>query len=262
MTVSNGQLANQTTFNSSFMSREIDTDTVGKVDLLNADSLSGASLINTQRIINSLASALGITTSEVYDFLITWGSDIVGAPNDTVKARINAIVAKFAGTGGHTHDGTDGDGTKISATDLLNINKLFAEWQSYSKNGITGSSTDVSSLFTSQNPNGSTVAEGVLTFDPYNKCPLYDPLTGQQFEDAGGQKVYGRLTWAAAVWTLSFYTNEAGTETAYSFGSSTDIQFFFLEVFNLANRPTIPSTPEFGSLDITADVADASPREG
>lgn len=257
MTVSNGQLANQTTFNSSFMSREIDTDTVGKVDLLNADSLSGASVINSQRVINSIASAMGITTAEVYDYLFTWIADYVGSPNDTVKQRINELVLKFAGTGGHAHTGVDGDADQISATDLVNINQLFAEWQAFTTTGATGTSTDVSSLFTAKSNAGSSISPGVITVGQ-NKCILFNPTTGDQFEDAGGQKVYGRITWSASVWTLSYYTNEAGTETAYSFGSATDIEFYFLEVFTLATRPTIPSTPEFGSIDITGDVVDAT----
>jgi len=53
MTVANGELANQTTFNVSFMSREADTDTIGKVDLLNGDTASGASITNLQKEVNN-----------------------------------------------------------------------------------------------------------------------------------------------------------------------------------------------------------------
>ena len=38
MSVSDGNIANQGTFNSSFLSREIDTDTIGKMGLLNVGS--------------------------------------------------------------------------------------------------------------------------------------------------------------------------------------------------------------------------------
>ena len=50
--VTDGQLANENTFNSGFMSRKDDTDTIGKVDLNNADSLSGSAITNIQKNIN------------------------------------------------------------------------------------------------------------------------------------------------------------------------------------------------------------------
>lgn len=260
MTVSNGQLANQNTFNTSFMSREVDTDTVGKVDLLNPEVASGASVINSQRFINAVASALGMTTAEVYNFLFTYSSNIVGAANDTVLARLNALTLKYRGTTGlgHAHSGVDGDSEKISAANLLNINQYFAEWQVATKTGVTGSSTVITTEMSGKTPGGTSSQLGVITSAPSNRAILYNSVNGEAFEDAEGQKVYGRVTESAGVWTLSFYTNEAGVETAYSFGSSSDVQFFFLEVFSLATRPTIPSTPEFGSLDTTADVVDAT----
>lgn len=58
--VSNGQYANETTFNDAFMARNGDTDTNGKVGLLNPDS--GPTIANTQQFINEIADTLG--TSE------------------------------------------------------------------------------------------------------------------------------------------------------------------------------------------------------
>ena len=49
MSVSNGQLGDANTFNTSFMSREVDTSTVGKIDLNNAGS---ASIVDVQAVIN------------------------------------------------------------------------------------------------------------------------------------------------------------------------------------------------------------------
>ena len=260
MTVSNGQLANQTTFNSSFMSREVDTTTIGKVDLNNVAAASGASTVNVQKIVNSLASALGITTSEVYNFLFTYSSNVVGAANDTAFARLNALTLKFrVGVGlSHAHTGVDGSGEKISASDLLNINQYVAEWQAIIKTGVTGTSSVITTQMIGKVSGGGNVSYGVITGAPDNKCALFDSVTGQSFEDAGGQKVYGRVTYSAGVWTLTYYTNEAGVETSYNFVSSSNLQVFFLEVFSLSSRPTVPSSPEFGSLDITGDVVDAS----
>jgi hypothetical protein len=260
MSVSDGNLANQSTFNSSFMSREVDTTTVGKVDLLNAVPASGANVINIQKFINSVASALGMTTAEVYNFLFTYSSDVVGASNNTVLARLNALTEKFRGGLGlsHTHSGVDGQGEKVSASNLLNINQYFAEWQAAVAISVTGNSTLINAQMSGKTAGGGVSALGVITLAPDNKVMLFNNVNGESFEDAEGQKVFGRVTESAGTWTLTYYTNEAGVETSYSFGSAVDIQLFFLEVFSLSTRPTIPSTPEFGSLDITGDVVDAT----
>lgn len=71
MGVSNGQYANETTFNDAFMARNNDTDTVGKVDLKNVASESGAQITNLQRNINMLCSVLGISPNQAYNLIST-----------------------------------------------------------------------------------------------------------------------------------------------------------------------------------------------
>jgi len=259
MTVSNGELANQNTFNTSFCSRENDTNTVGKFDLQNAAAVSGPDLINLQRIINSIASAMGLSTSEVYNFLITWAADYVGAPNDNIEARINALVALFNGTTGHAHTGVNGDAAPVSITDVLGINQFRSAYQTFALVAASGLTVDVSADLTGKIAGGTSTQAGVVTTAPSNRVYVMDTATETFVEDAGGQRVYGRLTYAPVNWTLSFYTNEAGVETAHNL-TSTDITLFYLEVFTLATLPTIsPSPSDFGSLDITSDVADATP---
>lgn len=122
MTVSNGQLANQTTFNNAFASKSA-ANTLTGVQTLNetASGLSGSSIANLQRTINSFSSAIGIVTSEVFNFTITWASNIVGSAGDTIKARLEAHTLKFRGAAsqGHAHDGTDGQSEKIQLANLL-----------------------------------------------------------------------------------------------------------------------------------------------
>ncbi len=61
--VQNEQLANENTFNAGFMSRNgTQTDTVSKIDLLNADAPSGPTQTNIQRLMNSLASMTRLIT--------------------------------------------------------------------------------------------------------------------------------------------------------------------------------------------------------
>lgn len=52
MSVSNGQPANQTTFNNAFLSRTTDSNTTGKVSLDNLDAESIATIANAQKKIN------------------------------------------------------------------------------------------------------------------------------------------------------------------------------------------------------------------
>ena len=59
--VSDGQYADETTFNDSFMARNGDTDTIGKVGLLNTDVDSGPSVTNPQKYLNHLGDVVGAT---------------------------------------------------------------------------------------------------------------------------------------------------------------------------------------------------------
>jgi hypothetical protein len=257
MSVSNGQPGNQTTFNNAFMSRTVDTSTTGKVDLQNAQPESGASVINSQREVNSLNAYTGRPSGSAYDATPTWTNNQVGLNTNSLKARAEALTERFDATTGHTHNGTDSP--KISAANLLNINQYFAEFLTFDSLAVTGGSIVVTSLFAAKTPGGNSTTAGVLTTAPDNKIHLIDQDTGTGFEDAQGQKVYGRLTESTGAWTLTFYTNEAGVETAYSFGSAVDMTAFYREVFTLATRPTIPADMgNIGSLDLTADVVDAS----
>jgi uncharacterized coiled-coil protein SlyX len=60
--VSDGQYANETSFNDAFMARNGDTDTVGKVGLLNNDAPSGPHVTNPQGYINELADTDGVAS--------------------------------------------------------------------------------------------------------------------------------------------------------------------------------------------------------
>lgn len=259
--VVNGQLANQTSFNDGFMSRKDDTNTVGKVDLLNVlDAASGPTFLNIQRIVNSLASALGMTTGEVYNFLLTWTESYVGGANpSTAKAKIQALANLFAGATGHAHTGVDGDAKKVSAFDLVNFNKFFTEWQKLTVIAGTGSIINITSQMGVKNFGGTSTNVGVITSAPYNKTVIIKLPKNDQIEDAEGQIVYGRITNSTGNWYISLFTNENGVETPHTLAGATDFDAYYLEVFDSASRPTITSNPIlFGTLDVTADVIDAT----
>lgn len=258
MSVSNGELANETTFNTSFMSREIDTGTVGKVDLSNTDPLSGTAIVNLQKNINALASALGISPNQVQNYLVSWASTVVGLSSSDVVDKVEALVARFTGTGGHVHTGVDGESSRVSASDLANYNDYWCIPQRITFNGAAGLNDDVTAIFATKTSGGGSAAAGVLTDNPNNRVALLNATTQTGIEDGEGQAVYGRLTYSAGVWTLTYYTNEAGVETAHSLATQ-DIVIIYREVFTSALRPTLGLDPaDTGTLDVTADVVDAS----
>lgn len=257
--VSDGQLANQTNFNNAFMARNGNTDTVGQVDLLNADAPSGASVLNIQRAINSLCSSLGITNAEAYNALISWASTIVGTSSSSSKDKIEALVERFSGTTGHSHDGSDGNAPPVSAEDLSDFNDFWLVWQSFNRTSVTGGSIDVTVEMAGKVAGGGSATEGVLTTGGENRCELIDSATNTFLEDAEGQRIYAKITESGGTWTLTFFKFEGGSEVGHTFSSGVDMGVLFREVFRSANRPTIGTNPmEFGTLDVTADVTDAT----
>lgn len=261
MTVSNNQLANQTTYNNAFMSRTANDNTTGIKSLENADAVSGDFATNPQRDINSLSSYSGRTANSAKDALPTWSSTDAGSGTDDLTERAEALTAKFNATSGHDHSGSAGSGGPISASDLDDINYYRADWQTTSLSSTAATSTDVSAAFSGKTSGGGVSTVGVLTDVSNNRIVIVNATTETAIEDAEGQRVYGRLTYSTGVWTLSYYTNEAGAETAFTMTVQT-IRIYFREVFTLATFPTIPADlGQIPSLDLTADIVDAGPNQ-
>jgi len=256
MSVSDGQDVNSTVTNAAYISRTTDSNTTGVVALENtSDGDSGASVENTQQAHNETFDAVGMTGIDDATRK-NYSSNEVVTDGDDHKVAIGKIDAEFNDATGHSHNGTSGDGTPVSAPNISNMNQFFAYWQSVTEDGITGSSAIMSALsgFTD---GGDATTEGVITLPPSNKVWIYDKTVGASFIDNEGQVVFGRMVFASPNFIVNFFTNEVGVETTYNFSGSEDIRIFFLEVFNQANRPTVQSQPEFGSLDVTAEVVDA-----
>ena len=236
MSISNGQNVDAANTNAAFISRTTDSDTVGVVDLKNAGS--GADVINVQQTINDIEANI----------------DVVEADLDLVEQD---IIDKFDATTGHDHDGINSK--KIDISDIEGVNTLEALYVGKDLSSVSGLTFDASSAFPTESSGGDANTEGVITTAPNNYVSIVDSSLGEEIEDGSGRRVYARLTEAAGVWTLSFYVNIAGTETAYNL-PSTDISIFYREVFGPTNlRPTIPAdVARFDSLNATADIVDAS----
>ncbi len=269
MSVNDGNPANAATFNSSFLSKEVDDETVGVLGLNNTtDVNSGNQIVNSQRLINEIADSdgnagEGDATAKTYSSttVVANGDDrkVAIGKLDAGQATINTTITnKFDGTTGHSHDGTAGEGPKIDAENLDNFNNFFAEFQDATFDAANGNSTDVSATFAAKSSGGAASTEGVITSNPDNRVEIVGKDDYREIEDTSGRRVYGRLTEAAATWTLTYYVNIAGTETAHSL-SSQNIRYLYREVFDGGNRPTItPSLGLFDSLSAVEDIPDAT----
>lgn len=260
MTVANGQIGNQTTLNNAFVSKTATSGNTatGIINLDNtSDVNSGNTINNTQRYQNEIADSdgtvgTGDSTRKVYS------SNNIVANGDNRKVAIGKLDAEFDSVTGHTHDGSSGSGGPLSASSLADFNQYYAVRQSFTITGAAGIDDDITTQMSGKTPGGGTAALGVVTSGTYNRAEIRNSSTDTYIEDAGGQRVYGRITESSGTWTLTYYTNEAGTETSHTL-SSTNIRVFFLEVFDQETRPTFSEdTGYLGSLDLTADIVDAS----
>lgn len=219
------------------------------------DPNSGLAFTNTQRYLNETADSDG-TTGEGDATRKVYSSNNVVANGDNRKVAIGKLDAEFDPTTGHNHDGANS--AQVSAADLLDLNYFKAVYQTFSVSPGVGLDDDITTQMSGKTPGGNDTTAGVITTAPYNKVEIRDLSLETYIEDSNGQRVYGRITESSGTWTLTYYTNEAGVETAHSL-TSTNIRVYFREVFTLETVPTIPDDAGFiGSLDLTADVVDAS----
>jgi hypothetical protein len=254
--VSNGQVANETTFDNSFMARNGDTSTIGKVGLLNADTLSGATTDNAQRELNSEASYSGRTMGAVKDVTPTWTDASVGSGADDLTERAEALTAEFNPASGHTHDGSDS--ALISAVDLANVRLRGYLVQGTNLLAVTGTSLVVTTQLTGKTPSTNTTTKGVVVASTNNQVVLRDKNTTDDIVSPAGDRVYGRITESAGVWTLSFYTDIAGVETAFAL-SAQDVSWFYEELFSpTVDAPVYSDLKNIPSDNATQDVVDAS----
>jgi hypothetical protein len=260
MSVSNGQIANETTFNNAFVSRTVDTSTTGKLDLQNADVASGSDILNVQRELNANESYTGMPAASAKNVKPVWASTDVGTATDSLTARAEALTAKFNAATGHAHSGAAHDGAPIDASNLINTRLRGYFIRATNLTAVTGSSVDVSTIMAGKTQSTGDAMKGVVV-STNNKCVIRDAASatqGDQLRDANGDLIYARLTFAAGVWTLSFYKNVAGTQTAHSF-TAQDIAWYYQELYNpISDAPIYNELVDIPSDNATQDVVDAS----
>lgn len=247
--------------NPAFIDANDDDTAVGKYNLENTDVLSGVFVTNIQSNINGLNAFLGRGTNAGYDSVPSWTSNDVGVSGDNVFQRVDKISAKFNETTGHAHTGTPQDGPKLDYLTSL-IGPQLSGWavQGTLLTGVTGDNWDVSTEMAAYIPSTDQFTKGVVSDDPNNNVKLFD-TNGDHFLDGSGNQVYGRITNSGGLggtWTLSFYSNVSGTETPYSFGSSTDIDWYFQQLFDETDRPVYSPLFSVSSDQVAGSIPDAT----
>ena len=92
MSVSNGQKADENTFNSSFVSREVDDNKAAKLTLDDPDvPNSGGPINNVQAELNGLDSFTGKAVNGTPTDKPAWASNAIGAAGDDIKQRVDAV---------------------------------------------------------------------------------------------------------------------------------------------------------------------------
>jgi len=135
----------------------------------------------------------------------------------------------------------------------------------------SGSSTVVTGLFAGETAGGSATARGVITSAPTNYVHITDQNNDEiVHKTVPGSKVYGRITEAAGVWTLTYnYLDASGTEqTVGDISSSAEIENVPTDLKLIGvpktyanddpSRPLFPSSVRRLSDQVAGDIPDAT----
>jgi hypothetical protein len=257
----NGTPVDAANTNPKFIYKDADDTSSGILTLNSTDVPTGSTVDNIQKELNSEASFTGKSLNSAKDDLPSFTNNNGFTNPQSLMARTDAISAKFHASTGHAHTGAAGDAPAISAANLNNVPLRGYDQQGTLLTSVSGSSTNVSTQLSGKTPSNGSGTVGVVVNAPYNKIILRQGSgvnTGDEFLDTLGNVVYGRLTEAATVWTLSFYVLISNTETSYTFISS-DIDWYYQELFNPMISPPVYSQAFFTPSDnSTSDVVDAS----
>lgn len=119
------------------------------------------------------------------------------------KIALNSIDNSLLSTG-ELHFAAD--------TTSLSNKKVVFNLEISSTTLTAGPSVDLTSQLSAETPvTSASSTEGVIIDPPKNSCILRDQNT-QPIADGGGREVFGRLTFASGVWTLTYRVIISGTE--------------------------------------------------
>jgi len=262
-----GQAVNASNSNAAWLDGQGDDFAQGKIGFKNTDVESGKWIDNTQKLQNNIAETIGLDNSGNGTAEDDTTGKTYGAPVNTIndgdnhKLALTKLADKFDNTTGHTHDGSVGNGPQIEASDLSSVPLRGYFLQGLDLTGVTGGTHDVSTEMSGKTPSSGSLVEGVVVTGTYNRVVLRNN-SGDSFQDVDGDEVYGRLTESSGTWTLTFYSQVAGVETAYSFVGSNDIIWYYQELYNpMVNPPVYSELAIIPSDNPTQDVIVATTSE-
>jgi hypothetical protein len=256
--VSNGQYANQTTFNEAFIARNNDSDTVGRLTLKNELPESGGFITSIQREANSLNSFTGKLPNTAKDEKPVYLYNNGFAEMQDLRTRLDEVSYKFDFTAGHMHTGADGDAPPITPDGLTGY-----KFKGFYIAGIVFEAStngqDLTSQLSSETPSTDDMTLGVVVNAPYNRVIIRKAINSDLVVDEFGNEVFGRLEFDAGVWNLFYFVDLDGVETSFSFASPLEIKWYYQKIFDpLVNAPVYSEMATIPSENATEDVAQAT----
>jgi len=252
MVIADGQPIDELNSNPAWVSANSNDTFTGTLNAASTDTADGTAITSIQTEHNSAASFMGKAPNTSKTDLPSWTSSIVGTGTDSLFARADALTQRFLGSNlGHNHDDSDGEGSAINAFDLIST-RLTGRWvRAIDLTGITGTSTDVSTELTGKTPSTADNVLGIAVNAPNNRIFLRD-FDRQEILDTNGNEIFGRLTEAAGVWTLTFFVDSGGSEVSHNFTSGQNIAWYYQQLFN-SNSTDWPAYSEL--VNIPSDAA-------
>lgn len=182
---------------------------------LAANAVTSAAILNGSVVLGKLGAASvdataiatnAVTTAKILDANIT-GAKILDGAITSAKYAPASIQSSHLSTG-DLHFAAD-------TTSLANKKIVF----NLQLDGVTlsnGPNADISSALTGEvSVTSAGSSEGVITDTPKNRCTLRD-VNFAPILDGSSREIYGRLTFSAGVWTLTYKVDITGTETPVS----------------------------------------------
>lgn len=285
------QIANATITNAKLVDDTIQSDKIDETGSLSTVNAGDAAVTGSATGIARKDHQHAVATAAPSQNLDLASTNAEGSASDLARsdhshafdvAAVGDIASvnstKAAGTSNkfaradHVHDiangAVDGNALATSALDAVLNSKYKAAWLQVNTFSANGGSDDVTTAVegaatVDTERNDPTVGTGILTTGTTTgdtagtavqnyKVQIVQSSNGDYVDDGNGAEVYGVLSKSGAVWTMTYYKRDG---TAYTFGSATNIDFLFAEVFTLKTLPETSDLTDavFGDILNTVD---------
>lgn len=266
MSTSNGEIADQNTFNNSYMSREVDTSAVGKIDLNNSGS---AFVVDAQNRINvmltdiaSNLASIGVNASNIATNVSSIAANLVLISNLQSLSGVSGATDNGAFTGSTFTDNLDTKAilqeaeTAIEARQLLSEKGVANGYASLDGSGqvpLSQMNNAVMTFLGAWNPttNTPTLADGVGT-----NGDTYRATTADTIDLGSGNITFAiddRIQYNGTIWLKWDASDPANTDEIVE--GSTNL--YYTEGRVSANTSVAANTAKVsasGSIDTHSDV--------